>query len=116
MWSKRFVENWSAFAPNFTVLEKNSEHREEETEFDANLPDQAPAATIMEGGQGDPTAPVDILGAWLPRAPGDAEVEGCLEYVSIFPDREVPDKIYQGSEPRANQHTEVAEAELMAVP
>ena len=89
LWSKRFVENWSAFAPNFTVLEKNSEHRETETEFDANPPGKNPAEVTRMSEEGDPNAPVDILGAWLPRM--NSDIEGCLEFVSIFPEREVPE-------------------------
>ncbi len=118
IWSKRFVENWSAFAPNFTVLENNSEHREKETEFDANPPEQASMATTAEiEVEGDPAAPVDILGAWPPRAPGNDEVEDCLESVSIFPDREeVAGKASPEDQSVADRGAEAVEAVPMAVP
>ena len=118
MWSKRFVENWSAFAPNFTVLENNSEHREKETEFDANPPEPAAMAMTEEiEVEGDPAAPVDILGAWPPRAPGDDEVEGCLASVSIFPDKEEVAGIKSpGSKPGVEQGAEAVEAVPMVVP
>ena len=34
VWSKQFKPQWTAFAPNFDPVERNTEYREREDEFD----------------------------------------------------------------------------------
>ena len=66
--------------------------------------------------EGDPASPVDILGAWPPRAPGDDDVD-CLESVSIFPDREeVAGKTGPEDQPGTARGAEAVDVMPMAVP
>ena len=38
IWTKKYQENWSCFAPDFRELANNEEYVEKEDEFDANVP------------------------------------------------------------------------------
>ena len=44
IWSKKRVENWAAYAPNFTPIEQNIEYFEREDEFDIDLETGLPVA------------------------------------------------------------------------
>ena len=56
MWTKRYSENWSAFAPDFKELEENEEYQEREDEFDLK-----PGFGVKQGADDEEEETIDIL-------------------------------------------------------
>ncbi|KAE9617143.1 putative transcription factor WD40-like family [Lupinus albus] len=56
IWAKDYIENWSAFAPDFKELEENEEYVEREDEFDLN-----PDTEKIKGSDANEDEEVDIV-------------------------------------------------------
>ena len=62
VWTKKYQENWSCFAPGFRELEKNEEYVEREDEFDLCDDDENQKETMAGGSRGSLDVVVDITG------------------------------------------------------
>jgi COMPASS component SWD1 len=83
-WVKKLSENWSAFAPNFEVLEENVVYEEREDEFDAKPEDDDSAAQSRQ------LEDIDIISK-LPQpifSDDEEDDPDVLKYLPIVP---VPD-------------------------
>ncbi|KAJ3673933.1 hypothetical protein LUZ60_005925 [Juncus effusus] len=84
IWAKDYVENWSAFAPDFKELEENEEYVEREDEFDANPRDEEKEKEEEQDINEDEE--VDILNIEKDLDGSDSEEELC--YLPAVPSPE----------------------------
>ncbi|KAJ6822855.1 protein RBL isoform X1 [Iris pallida] len=88
IWAKEYVENWSAFAPDFKELEENEEYIEREDEFDL-FPDTENLKALDINLDED----VDIMTVEKDSAFSDSDAsEEELRFLPSFPVPDVPDQ------------------------
>lgn len=95
VWSQNQVENWSAFAPDFTELDENVEYDERESEFDDDDEDKS-----VEGAKNNAheesdelidVTTVQPITVFLSSDEEDLD-QDVLEYLPISPDVEDPEE------------------------
>ncbi|XP_039249686.1 retinoblastoma-binding protein 5 homolog [Styela clava] len=95
VWSQNQVENWSAFAPDFSELDENVEYDERESEFDDDDEDKSEEGTKSnaheESDEIIDVTTVQPIGVFLSSDEEDV-AEDVLEYLPISPDVEEPEE------------------------
>ena len=84
IWTKRYSENWSAFAPDFKELEENEEYEEKEDEFDI----KAHADMLNEDEKRDEDEAIDIVSVQqtdLDHVPDAEDDDAELLFLPVIP-------------------------------
>ncbi|XP_076807840.1 retinoblastoma-binding protein 5-like [Clavelina lepadiformis] len=95
VWAQNQVENWSAFAPDFSELDENVEYEEHESEFDEEDEDKSESENETKQKEDDQIE-VDILTIEPIRAFCSSDEEDqdhdCLEFLPISPEIDEPEE------------------------
>ena len=95
VWAQNQVENWSAFAPDFSELDENVEYEERESEFDEEDEDKSENENEIKKQEDDQiivdVTTVDPIQAFCSS---DEEDHGhdCLEFLPISPEIDEPEE------------------------
>lgn len=88
IWAKEYIENWSAFAPDFKEIEENEEYVEREDEFDLN-----PDTDNVKGSDVNEDEDVDIVTVEKDPNFSDSDMsEEELRYLPVSPIPDVPEQ------------------------
>nr|XP_002129816.1 retinoblastoma-binding protein 5-like [Ciona intestinalis] len=94
VWAQNQVENWSAFAPDFSELDENVEYEEKETEFDEEDEDRSEDEEVKmteeDQVEVDVTT-VDPIRAFCSSDEDEQDPE-CLEFLPISPEIDEPEE------------------------
>eukprot|EP00118_Oscarella_pearsei_P009523 m.55031 g.55031 ORF g.55031 m.55031 type:complete len:581 (+) comp34445_c0_seq1:66-1808(+) len=97
IWSHNQVENWSAFAPDFTELEENQEYDEHESEFDIEDEDKSVCGALDNEAE---DIDIDVVTVEpipaLVSSDEDESVENGLFYLPVAPEVDDPEEIGWG--------------------
>ena len=95
VWAQNQVENWSAFAPDFSELDENVEYEEKESEFDEEDEDKSEDENVIQKHEDDQVEvdvlTVDPIRAFCSSDEEDQDV-GCLEFLPISPEIDEPEE------------------------
>ena len=95
VWAQNQVENWSAFAPDFSELDENVEYEERESEFDEEDEDKSDNENEIKK-QEDDQVEVDVTTVEPIRAFCSSDEEDqdndCLEFLPISPEIDDPEE------------------------
>ena len=95
VWAQNQVENWSAFAPDFTELDENVEYEERESEFDEEDEDKSGEENVIKK-EVDDKVEVDVTSIDPIRAFCSSDEEDqdhdCLEFLPISPEIDEPEE------------------------
>jgi COMPASS component SWD1 len=95
IWSHNQVENWSAFAPDFTELEENKEYDEHESEFDIEDEDKS-IENMSDQEAEDEEIDVVTVGAVPALLSSEDESDEGLSYLPIAPEVDEPEETGMG--------------------
>lgn len=94
IWAKDYIENWSAFAPDFKELEENEEYVEREDEFDL-----MPETEKVKESDVNEDDEVDIVTVEKDSTFSDSDMsEGEICYLPISPTPDVPEQPEKAAE------------------
>lgn len=96
VWAQNQVENWSAFAPDFTELDENVEYEERESEFDEEDEDKTDVEDEGKKGVDEDEIEIDVTTVEPIRAclSSDEEEEDkdALQFLPISPEIDDPEE------------------------